>query len=145
MTTMFLLSGIPGSGKSTLAHQLSEQHNAVVHSYDDIPGANVAESMGCDLRSSWLCAIKDDLEIGKSVVCDGVNLTTKERSEVLAVISCIPCKKVLIVKAVPLEICLQRNATRNARLPSFVLEQAARKIEPPTKEECWDEILISKD
>lgn len=143
--TFFLISGIPGSGKTTLAHQLAQQHNATVHSYDALPGANTKESMDGSVKRAWLEAIHADLKSGKSVVCDGLNLTVEERQEVLSAVADIPCKKVLIVKVVPLETCLQRNAQRTARLPDFVLEQSARKLEPPTPDEGWDEILISRD
>lgn len=140
-----VISGIPGSGKTTLAHQLAKQHNAVVHSYDALPGANTKESMDGSVKRVWLEAISADLKAGKSVVCDGVNLTVEERKEVLSAVADIPCKKVLIVKVVPLETCLQRNAQRKQRLPDFVLEQSARKLEPPTPDEGWDQILISRD
>jgi tRNA uridine 5-carbamoylmethylation protein Kti12 len=142
---LYMISGIPGSGKTTLAHQLAEQHTADVHSYDDLPGANTKESMDGSVKRAWLEAISADLKAGKSVVCDGLNLTRKDRKEVLSVVSDIPCKKVLVVKVVPLETCLLRNAQRKARLPDFVLEQSARKLEPPTPDEGWDEILISKE
>lgn len=145
MKKLYMISGIPGSGKTTLAHQLAEQNTATVHSYDALPGANTKESMDGSVKRAWLEAIRADLKAGKSVVCDGLNLTRKDRKEVLSMVSDIPCKKVLVVKVVPLETCLQRNAQRKARLPNFVLEQSARKLEPPTPDEGWDEILISRD
>lgn len=145
MTTIHLISGIPGSGKTTLAHELAEQHNATVHSYDDMPGANTKASMDGSVKQAWLQAIREDLQSGKSVICDGLNLTVAERKELLATVADIPCKKVLYVKIVPLEICLQRNRERQARLPDFVIEQSARKMEAPTKDEGWDEIFVCRD
>ena len=145
MKTLYLLSGIPGSGKTTLAHQLAEQQDAAVHSYDELPGANTKESMDGSVKRAWLEAIREDLQSGKSVVCDGLALTEEERKEVLRAAADIPCRKVLVVKVVPLEICLQRNARREARLPDFVLRQAARRMEPPAKDEGWDEIYISRE
>lgn len=145
MTTIHLISGIPGSGKTTLAHELAEQHNATVHSYDDMPGANTKASMDGSVKQTWLQAIREDLQSGKSVICDGLNLTVAERKELLATVADIPCEKVLYVKIVPLEICLQRNRERQARLPDFVIEQSARKMEAPTKDEGWDKIFVCRD
>lgn len=145
MTTLYLLSGIPGSGKTTLAHQLAEQHNAVVLSYDDMPGANTKASMDGSVKRAWLGAIRAELLAGKSVVCDGINLTAAERREVLAAVAGILCEKHLIVKAVPLETCLQRNAQRRARLPEFVITQSAEMFEPPQPGEGWDVIQSIRD
>lgn len=145
MTTLYLLSGIPGSGKTTLAHQLAEQHSATVHSYDDLPGANTKASMDGSVKQAWLHTIHADLQNGKSVICDGLNLTVAERKELLFYVADVPCKKVLYVKVVPLETCLQRNRERKARLPDFVVEQSAERMEAPTKDEGWDAIYLSRE
>ena len=145
MTTIYLISGIPGSGKTTLAHQLAEQHNATVHSYDALPGANTKASMDGSVKQAWLQAIREDLQTGKSVICDGLNLTVAERKELLSYVADIPCEKVLHMKVVPLKTCLQRNRERQARLPDFIIEQAAQKMEAPTKDEGWDKIYVYKD
>ena len=84
-----------------------------------------------------------DLRNGHSVVCDSTNLTSDSRKWVTQRL--VSCKKVLIVKVVPLETCLQRNARRQARLPDFVVTQAAQRLEAPTPEEGWEEIRISRD
>ena len=145
MISCYVLSGIPGSGKTTLARQLAEQDNAAVHSYDDMPEANTKASMDGSVAQAWLQAIHKDLEEGKSVICDGINLTVMHRKEILSHIADIPCEKVLCFKIVPLETCLQRNRERQASVPDFVIEQAARLLEPPAKAEGWDKILVYKD
>ena len=145
MTTLYLLSGIPASGKTTLAHQLAEQHNATVHSYDELPGANTKASMDGSVKQAWLVSIREDLHGGNSVICDGLNLTVAERKELLSYVADIPCKKILYVKIVPLETCLQRNRERQARLPDFVVEQSAERMEPPTKDEGWDTIYLCRE
>lgn len=143
--TIYALSGIPGSGKTTLAHKLAEQYNATVHSYDELPGANTRASINGSVKQAWVEAIRADLKAGKSVVCDGLNLTVTERKELLSFVADIPCEKVLYMKVVPLETCLQRNRERRARLPDFVVEQSAERMEPPTREERWDAIYVCKD
>lgn len=142
MITLYTLSGIPGSGKTTLAHELGEAHNAIVHSYDDMPNANTRASLDGSVKQAWLKAIREDLEAGKSVVCDGLNITAEQRKEVLSAVSDINCKKVLVVTNVPLETCLQRNRERKARLPDFVVTQSAERMESPTEDEGWDQIQV---
>lgn len=145
MANIFIMSGIPGSGKTTLAHQLAEQHNAIVHSYDDMLMANTKQSMNGDVKMLWLNGMRADLLAGRSVVCDGLPLTVSERAKLVSVFADIPCEKVLVMKVVPLKICLKRNRERQRRLPDFVIEQSAQKMEAPTKDEGWDRILVCRD
>ena len=145
MLTLCVIAGIPGSGKTTLAQKLAEQYGAIVHSYDAIPGANTKASMNGSVKRAWTKAMHDDLRSGKNVVCDGINLTVKDRKEMLSAFADIPCKRVLVGKNVPLEICLQRNRERQSRLPDFVVKQAARLFEPPDKSEGWDEVIVYND
>lgn len=142
---LYLISGIPASGKTTLAYELAKQYNATVHSYDEMPNANTKAGMDGSVKRAWIHNIREDLQSGKSVICDGLNLTVAERKELLAQFADIPCQKFLLMKVVPLEACLQRNRERQARLPDFVVEQAAQRMEPPTKEEGWDKIYVYKD
>ena len=143
--TLYLIAGIPGSGKTTLAHRLAEEHGAIVHSYDDLPGANTKESMDGSVKRAWMEGIRADLEAGRSVIGDGLNLTVKERTELLSFVAGVPCEKVLCMKIVPPEICLQRNRERAARLPDFVVTQSAERFEAPDVEEGWDKVLVYMD
>ena len=106
MNSCYVLCGIPGSGKSTLAHQLAEQHNAAVHSYDDIPGAWGNRDTDGAFQKQWFDNIKTDLQNGGSVVCDSTALTSECRKLFLKEIADISCKKILVVKAVPMEVCV---------------------------------------
>lgn len=143
--TLYVVCGIPASGKTTLAKTLAEQHNANVHSIDDISGSWGTPDIDGRFRRQWMENIKANLRNGKSVVCDSLALDSLSRKWILDQVSGFECKRILVVKVVPLEICLQRNARREARLPDFVLEQAARRLEPPTPDEGWDEIYISRE
>lgn len=145
MPIIYLITGIPGSGKTTLAKQLAERHNATVHSYDDMPGANARAGMDGSVKQAWLQVIREMLQSGESVICDSLNLTVAERMELLSTVADIPCEKVLYMKLVPLETCLRRNREREARLPDFVIEQAAQKMEMPGERETWDKIFVSSE
>lgn len=145
MTKLFAISGIPGSGKTTLANKLAEQYNAQICSYDNLPNANTKEGMDGSVKQAWIQEIREVLQSGKSVICDRLNLTVTDRNELLSSVADIPCEKVLYMKIVPLETCLRRNREREARLPDFVVEQAAQKMEAPTKGEGWDEIYLIRE
>jgi len=84
-----------------------------------------------------------DLLAGHSVVCDSTNLTSESRKWIIERL--VPCKKVLIVKAVPLEVCLQRNKGREHEVPEHQIKMAVQAMEPPTKDEGWDAIYLSRE
>lgn len=143
--TVYVLCGIPGSGKTTLANQLAEQHKATVHSIDDIPNSWGKHDIDGKFRREWMESIRADLQNGKSVVCDSLALNFASRKWILKEISKFDCEKVLAVKAVPVEVCLQRNKNRGRKLPDDQILVAARLLEPPTKGEGWDRILVYRD
>lgn len=140
--TAYVLCGIPGSGKTTLSYQLAEQNNAVVHSIDDIPNAWGNHDIDGKIHNQWVENIKADLQMGNSVVCDGVSLNSNTRKWILRKLSEFDCEKVLIVKAVPVEVCIQRNKGRFREVPENLIRTAAKMLEPPTKEEGWDKIYM---
>lgn len=142
---LFVLSGIPGSGKTILSRELAEKHKAVVCSYDDMPNANTRASMDGSVMRAWFDTIHDTLKSGKSVVCDGLNLTVEERKKLLSLAENMECRKVLYAFSVPVEICKERNRQRRSRLPDFVLDSFTRKLEVPTMDEGWDEIVHVKE
>lgn len=145
MAICYVLCGIPGSGKTTLSHQLAEQHNAIVHSYDDIPNAWGNRDADGSFYRQWMDNIKNDLRSGNSVVCDSTALTSYNRKEILKEVSEIDCEKVLIVKVVPVEVCVQRNKGRFREVPEYQIELSARLLEAPAKDEGWDKILVYRD
>ena len=79
----FMMVGLPYSGKSERAKQLSREHNAVIHSSDDIR----AEILG-DVQDQANNAkvfevlherVKRDLLAGKNVIYDATNINHKRR------------------------------------------------------------------
>ena len=141
----FVLCGLPGSGKTTLAKQLAEQFNAAVHSIDDIPGSwGVPDTDGKNFRT-WMDNIKADLRTGKSVVCDSLAVTVEGRRWIIKELSRFDCEKILCVKLVPIEVCLQRNSDRDRRVPDDQIRIVARCLEAPTDDEGWDRIFVNSD
>lgn len=141
---IYVLCGIPASGKTTLANQLAEQHGYKVHSYDEAYRDDASDS---EIEAKWFCDIRADLLSGNSVVCDCRCLDSYTRKWILQQFADIPCEKVLLFKVVPLEICLERNARRKgkAKLSEEHIRRCLMSLEPPTKEEGWDEIYVYKD
>ena len=143
MRTVFMLCGIPGSGKTTLARELAEQHHAKLHSYDDIPNSRRNLDRDGKIKKQWIDAMNADLLDGYSVVCDSTNLTIHSRKEIIEQLA--PCRKILMVKAVPLEVCIQRNKDRECEVPENQIVLAARLLEPPADDEGWNRVYVYRD
>lgn len=137
--TLCVLCGIPGSGKTTLSKQLTNRYKAKLYCFDNLPGAHSPKRHKAVREQMWH-GIAEDLRNGFDVVCDDLHSLTEWRRGLLAAVSGIECKKVLIVMDTPLDECLRRNANREARLPDFVLHDMHKKYQPPELLEGWDEI-----
>lgn len=142
---LYVLCGLPGSGKTTLAYQLAQQHDAIVRSIDDIPGSWGNPDIAGTFRKQWMQNIKADLQNGKSVVCDSLALDSVSRKWILKQVSDFDCKKILVVKVVPVDECVRRNAGRIRKVPEDQIRRTAGLLEPPTDAEGWDEIYISRE
>ena len=141
----YVLCGIPASGKTTLAKQLAEQHDATIHSIDDIPNAWGSFDLDGAFRRQWMENIKKDLQNGNSVVCDSTALNSVSRKWILKELSAFDCEKILCIKVVPVEMCIQRNANRIRKVSEENILDMARVLEAPTKDEGWDKILVYRD
>lgn len=141
----FVLCGLPGSGKTTLAKQLAEQFDANVHSIDDIPGSWGNPDIEGNNRRKWMDNIKADLRTGNSVVCDSLAITAEGRRWIIKELSGFNCEKLLCVKVVPIEECLERNRKRDRKVPDDQIRLVARCLEAPTDDEGWDHIFVNSD
>ena len=138
VTTIHVICGIQGSGKTTLAKQLAFKHKAVLYSYDTLPKGHCSN----DAHPAMYEHIKRDLKKDKTVVCDDLNITKKNRQTLLNALRDVEFKKVLHVMQTSLDVCLERNRRRDYnRLPDVILRHCYKKYEPPTLDEGWDEII----
>lgn len=141
--TFYLICGLQGSGKTTLAHKLSKEFNAKVFSYDDIPGAMDMSNSHYLIKEQWVNDMNKELEQGNNVICDGTLLNSYVRKDLLSQI--IPCRKELIFKLTPLDICIERNKNRENSIPEDIIHIAFQMLETPSLDEGWDKIYVNKD
>lgn len=76
MTRMVIFAGLPGVGKTTVAKRLAEEIGAVYLRADTIEQALRAEGMG-DIGGAGYAVMyavaRENLRLGRRVVCDSVN------------------------------------------------------------------------
>jgi predicted kinase len=147
MVKLFYLCGLPGSGKSQWAETHKDELNAVVHSSDSIR-AELLNDENDQSKNELVFKIlhqriKDDLRAGKNVVYDATNLNRCKRIHFLNnELRDIPCNKICVLFAVPWEMCLARNFTRDRQVPEEVMSRMYKSFSTPTVYEGWSEVRI---
>jgi predicted kinase len=148
MPTLYMLVGVPGSGKTTWIK--NNKHDAVVLSTDNYI-ERAAEKHGKTYSEVFQDTIgyateqmeKDLLQAVRNerdIIWDQTNLTAKARKSKL---SRVPksYKKVGVYFSVPQDL-RDRLASRPGKtIPEPVILSMINQLQPPTKEEGFDEIL----
>jgi predicted kinase len=148
MPTLYMLVGVPGSGKSTWIK--NNDHDAVVLSTDNYI-ERAAEKQGKTYSEVFQDAIgnantqmeKDLLQAVRNerdIIWDQTNLTAKSRKSKL---SRIPksYKKVAVYFTVPPDLRDRLAGRPGKTIPEPVIISMINQLQPPTKEEGFDEIV----
>ena len=132
---LIVLCGIPGSGKTTLSKQIENEYGMTRRSFDELKIFH---------KRDFIPYIVDSLEKNEDVVADAPHTDLKTRLELLKSIEHIDCEKILIFLNLSFEECVHRNAQRHQPLPYFVVKSFYDRLEEPTLDEGWDEIIYYK-
>jgi predicted kinase len=144
--TLVLLCGLPGAGKTTLAKQLADEMPAVVMSPDqELYERGISffdEKARTDIEAEQWKRALELAKSGKNVVLENGFWGREEREKLRIEAHALGLEIGLRYLDVPLEKLWQRVDARNKREPdkdaviTFErLEQNAKHMEPPTKEE----------
>lgn len=143
---LYMLCGLPGSCKSTWADNNQDKLNAVIHSSDSIReelGDVNDQSKNENVFNILHKRIKDDLNSCNNVIYDATNLKRKRRINFLHnELRDIPCEKVCILFATPIETCKKNNASRERKVPEDVIERMVRNFDVPCYQEGFNNIQI---
>ena len=129
-----IFTGLPASGKSTLYRDRFENTNVQV-SKDLWPKATKREA-----RQQRLIA--EALAAGSSVVVDNTNPSAAERAPLIAIAREHQARVVGYFFDVTTRAAVARNATRTggAKVPNVAIFTVAKRLEPPTYAEGFDQL-----
>jgi len=132
---LVILVGLPGAGKTAFFHSRFAATHAHV-SKDRMPRAR-------DRGARQLALIEEALRAGRSVVVDNTSPRASDRAPLIAAAQRHGAQVVGYFLDTARGECLQRNRLREgrARVPDVAVHVAAARLEPPRREEGFDELF----
>jgi predicted kinase len=157
MQELVVMAGLPASGKSTLANEYREGGYAVVSSDEmraELFGDVNVQENNVELFEKMFKRVRLSLSEGKSIVLDATNVVSKRRINTLKAIltntkkdpirldrNNIRVKADLIL--CPYNECIDRNKSRERKVPSHVIEKMYKQWQTPMLQEGFDEIVMT--
>jgi predicted kinase len=139
---LIVLVGLPGSGKSTWAKQ---QGVAVISSdriryllADDERDQNIHGDVFATLR--YLLRRRFLLRRPLTIV-DATNLSLRERRPYIKTAQLYDCQVEAVFFDTPVEVCKERNRSRERIVPDEAIDMMAERLRVPTIEEGFDVVM----
>ncbi len=135
--------GLPGAGKSTWFRErgitpLSSDELRLLLA-DDVDEQAFQEDIFRALRY----LLEARLDIGRPVnYIDATNLIAEQRRDFLDIAKRRGCRAEALFFDVELGVCLERNRARKRRVPEDVMRAMAEALEPPSRDEGFDDVTV---
>lgn len=148
MSTLYMMIGLSGSGKSTEAKKIGDSLGIPVISSDEIRKelTGSEEDFSKDTQI-WTSVIPDRLRSALQqgdAVFDATNLRVRDRNKIRKCIgsehSCLA-----VFMDTPLEVCIERQAGRERKVPRERIEEMYREMAPPTTSEGFLSVCFAED
>jgi len=130
-----ILVGLPGSGKSSLVRaRFAGTHD------------HVSKDLMTTVRDKGgrqVALVEEALRAGRSVVVDNTNPRVVDRAPLVAAARRHGARVIAYLLETTRGECLARNRQREgrARVPDVAVHVAASRLQPPTREEGFDEVF----
>ena len=144
--SLILLVGIPGSGKTTYADGYMSRYLNTIHLSSDKIRAELWGNEAIQGDNDMVFSIMQSRAIealhdGKNVIYDATNITRKDRAHIINM-----CPKFVKIEAhvvwAPIEICIERDASRERTVGKHVIDKMLKRFQPPFYDEGIQEIKI---
>lgn len=157
MQELIMLVGLVASGKSTIAMQYAEKGYQILSSDQmriDLFGDVANQENNSKLFEILYSEARRLLSEGFNVVIDATNISSKRRVQgVESILKNTRKDKIQLdrsnikviaeIVACPYNECIDRNKTRDRKVPTGVIESMYKSWQTPMKQEGFDEIRLS--
>lgn len=144
MKPMFTMAiGIQGSGKSRFGENFDGYLSSDALREEIYGDAKIQDNPQLIFEELERRAIFR-LKCGKNVYFDATNTSAKRRRAMLTRLrnQVGELTAVAIYFNTPIEICKERNSSRERKVPEYVIDRTYKSLQIPTKNEGWDYIFI---
>ena len=145
MPRFIMAVGIAGSGKSYLYEQMYPMaaHVSSDKIREEVFGDVNDQSHNGEVFNIMLQRTREFLKSGADVYYDATNINAKRRINLLKEIASISdVVKICALNVPPIEVVRERNASRERKVPEYVIERMFKNFEIPHQSEGWDSIEV---
>jgi len=138
--------GISGSGKSTFASGLRTSLKAELVETDairvELTGNAEDQSQNGRVFAVAKKRINDYLADGKNAIIDATSLDVKARKDWIEIGKANNAEVRAYFVDTPVDVAKRQNASRNRKVPEFVIDKQASRLQSPTKSEGFDSVTV---
>jgi predicted kinase len=139
-----VMVGISGSGKSIFASGLKTSLKAELVETDairfELTGNAEDQIQNGRVFSVAKKRINDCLADGKNAIIDATSLSVRDRKEWIEIAKLNNAEVRAYFVDTPIDVAKRQNASRNRKVPEFVIDKQASKLQSPTKSEGFDSV-----
>lgn len=141
-----VMIGISGSGKSTYANGLKTSLNAQLVETDairlELTGNAEDQSQNGRVFDVAKKRVNDYLSHGKNTIIDATSLNVKERKDWIDIAKANNAEVRAYFIDTPVDVCKSQNNKRARKVPEWVIDKQANKLQSPTKAEGFDSVTV---
>lgn len=141
-----VMVGISGSGKSTYAHGLKTSLNAQLVETDairlELTGNAEDQSQNGRVFGIAKRRVADYLSQGKNTIIDATSLSIKDRKDWVEIAKTNNAEVRAYFIDSPIDVAKAQNAKRSRKVPEWVIDRQASKLQAPTKSEGFDSVTV---
>jgi predicted kinase len=141
-----VMVGISGSGKSTFASGLKTSLKAELVETDairvELTGNAEDQSQNGKVFVIAKKRVNDYLSSGNNAIIDATSLSVRDRKDWIEIAKSNNAEARAYFVDTPVDVAKRQNASRKRKVPEFVIDKQASKLQPPTKAEGFDSVSM---
>ena len=139
-----IMVGISGSGKSTFANGLKTSLKAELVETDairvELTGNAEDQSQNGKVFAIAKKRVNDYLSNFNNAIIDATSLSVRDRKDWIDIAKKNNAEVRAYFVDTPIDVAKRQNASRNRKVPEFVIDKQASKLQSPTKAEGFDSV-----